>query len=188
MENKFRAYPGSINATIEIAERCNLDLPMDQRHYPEIQLPRGKSAIDVLREKSFIGANQIYGATTPEINKRLDHELAAIEARDYAALFLIVQDILDFARTNSVPVSSRGSAASSLVAHCLGITSPDPLALNLYFERFLNPERSSPPDIDIDLCSSRRRQGHRVCLQEIWRRPGGDGRDHQSLSPQVGFT
>ncbi len=74
----------------------------------------------------------------------------------YEPIFLIVEEILDFARRTGVPFSSRGSAASSLVAHCLGITSPDPLRLNLFFERFLNPARTTPPDIDTDLCSRRR--------------------------------
>ena len=74
----------------------------------------------------------------------------------FEPIFLIVEDILNFARETGVPFSSRGSAASSLVAHCLGITSPDPLRLNLYFERFLNPARTTPPDIDTDLCSRRR--------------------------------
>jgi DNA polymerase III subunit alpha len=74
----------------------------------------------------------------------------------YEPIFLIVEDVLNYARETGVPYSSRGSAASSLVAHCLGITSPDPLRLNLYFERFLNPARQTPPDIDTDLCSRRR--------------------------------
>jgi DNA polymerase III alpha subunit len=76
----------------------------------------------------------------------------------FEPIFLIVEDVLNFARQTGVPFSSRGSAASSLVAHCLGITSPDPLRLNLYFERFLNPARATPPDIDTDLCSRRRDQ------------------------------
>ena len=89
--------------------------------------------------------------------RRLDHELAVIGECGYAALFLIVADILAYyARQQAVPLSSRGSAASSLVAHCLGLTSPNPLRLNLYFERFLNPARATPPDIDTDLCSRRR--------------------------------
>jgi DNA polymerase III alpha subunit len=74
----------------------------------------------------------------------------------FEPIFLIVEEILEFARHTNVPFSSRGSAASSLVAHCLGITSPDPLRLDLYFERFLNPARTTPPDIDTDLCSRRR--------------------------------
>ena len=76
----------------------------------------------------------------------------------YEAIFIIVKQILEFARKQDIPTSSRGSAASSLVAHCLGITTPEPIKLNLYFERFLNPARSTPPDIDTDICSRRRDQ------------------------------
>jgi DNA-directed DNA polymerase III PolC len=153
---RFRDMPEAISSIREIVERCNLEIPLDQPHYPEIQLPTDKTAQGLLRERAEQGAVQLYGKLTTEIKQRLDHELTVIEQRGYAPLFLIVQEILEYARSASVPISSRGSAASSLVAHCLGITSPDPLALNLYFERFLNPARSSPPDIDIDLCSTRR--------------------------------
>ncbi|MBI4315513.1 MAG: DNA polymerase III subunit alpha, partial [Chloroflexi bacterium] len=109
-----------------------------------------------LRHKAYEGARGLYGNITPEIDSRLAHELSVIGERGYAPLFLIMQEILDYARQTGVPISSRGSAASSLVAHCLGITSPDPIRLNLYFERFLNPARATPPDIDTDLCSRRR--------------------------------
>lgn len=88
----------------------------------------------------------------------------------FEPVFLIVEDVLDFARQKGVPSSSRGSAASSLVAHCLGITSPDPLRLNLYFERFLNPARTTPPDIDTDLCSRRRDQ----VIQHVFDTYGSD--------------
>jgi DNA-directed DNA polymerase III PolC len=156
MARRFSDFPEALATTQIVAERCQLELPLDQPHYPEIQLPPGKTAQNLLRERAEAGAKQQYGEITPEIRQRLEHELVVIEQRGYAPLFLIVQDLLEHARKTAVPVSSRGSAASSLVAHCLGLTSPDPLALNLYFERFLNPARSSPPDIDIDLCSTRR--------------------------------
>ena len=100
--------------------------------------------------------SRLYGGITPAVRARLDHELEVIARMGFEPIFLIVEEILDFARQTGVPFSSRGSAASSLVAHCLGITSPDPLRLNLYFERFLNPARTTPPDIDTDLCSRRR--------------------------------
>jgi DNA-directed DNA polymerase III PolC len=98
----------------------------------------------------------LYGEITPAIQERLNHELDTIARAGFEPIFLIVEDILNFARETGVPFSSRGSAASSLVAHCLGITSPDPLRLNLYFERFLNPARTTPPDIDTDLSSRHR--------------------------------
>ncbi len=156
MVNRFADYPEAIANTQEITRRCNLELPLGMPHYPEIQLPPGETALGKLRRLAQDGAKQRYAQITPEIQARLDHELDIIGERGYAVFFLIVQEILEYARETGVPTSSRGSAASSLVAHCLGITTPDPLALNLYFERFLNPARSSPPDIDTDLSSARR--------------------------------
>ena len=130
--------------------------PIGQPHYPIIPLPAPETPGQRLRSLAESGAKARYGHITPEIQTRLDHELAVIAARGYDPLFLIVQEILAFARQRGIPISSRGSAASSLVAYCLGLTTPDPLALDLYFERFLNPARATPPDIDTDLCSERR--------------------------------
>lgn len=156
IETRFKEYPEALAATMEIAERCKFDLPIGKSQMPTIPLPVGVTAAQHLRNKATEGAKSIYGEITPVIQTRLDHELEVIARMGFEPIFLIVEDIMDFARQTGVPFSSRGSAASSLVAHCLGITSPDPLRLNLYFERFLNPARSTPPDIDTDLCSRRR--------------------------------
>lgn len=156
MENLFEDFPEAIAATQEIAERCHLELPLGVPHYPEFPLSPGETPMSVLRQRAEKGAKRHYGEITKSIRKRLDHELEVIGERGYAPIFLIMAEILDYARSEGVPTASRGSAASSLVAHCVGITTPDPLDLNLYFERFLNPARSSPPDIDTDLCSRRR--------------------------------
>ena len=153
VEGQFAHFPNALAATREIAERCRFDLPLGQSHPPAVPLPPGVSAADYLRQKADDGARRLYGEITPEIRARLDHELTVIARTGFEPIFLIVEEILDYARRTDVPFSSRGSAASSLVAHCLGITSPDPLRLNLYFERFLNPARVTPPDIDTDLCS-----------------------------------
>jgi DNA polymerase-3 subunit alpha len=158
MEDRFKDYPMAIAATREIAERCKFDLPIGSSQMPKVPLPDGITAAQYLREKSYQGAIKLYGDITPTIQARLDHELEIIARMGFEPIFLIVEDVLNFARQKGVPFSSRGSAASSLVAHCLGITSPDPLRLNLYFERFLNPARTTPPDIDTDLCSRRRDQ------------------------------
>lgn len=152
----FAAVPHAITATLEIAERCQLELPLGQPYYPNVNLPNGQTAPNVLRERAQAGAQRLYGNLADEVGARLEKELAVIEARGYAPLFLIMQEILEYARQSGVPTASRGSASSSLVAHCLGITTPDPIYHNLYFERFLNPARSTPPDIDTDLCSRRR--------------------------------
>lgn len=156
MAARFRDFPAALAATREVAGRCAVTLPLGEPHYPALALPDGRPAIEVLRGRAQAGARKRYGAVTGEIEARLTHELGIIAERGYAPLFLIMAEILDYARAEGVPTASRGSAASSLVAHCLGITTPDPLAHNLYFERFLNPARRSPPDIDTDLCSVRR--------------------------------
>jgi DNA-directed DNA polymerase III PolC len=158
MQDRFQQYPQAIAATSEIAERCMFDLPIGSSQMPKVPLPDGVTAAQHLRNKATQGAIQLYGEITLVIQDRLDHELEIIARMGFEPIFLIVEDVLNFAWQKGVPFSSRGSAASSLVAHCLGITSPDPLRLNLYFERFLNPARTTPPDIDTDLCSRRRDQ------------------------------
>lgn len=156
MQNRFRDMPAALALTAEIAARCRGAVALGRPLYPKVPLPPGKTASQVLREKAERGVRERYSIVTPAIRDRLEHELSVISARGYEPVFLISEEILAYARESGVPFSSRGSAASSLVAHCLGITSPDPLALDLYFERFLNPARTSPPDIDTDLCSRRR--------------------------------
>ncbi|MBN1305099.1 MAG: DNA polymerase III subunit alpha [Anaerolineales bacterium] len=156
MLRRFSGFPAALAKTEEIAERCRFDLPLGTANMPKVPLPKGLTQSQLLRRKAEAGALQIYGKITPDIRSRLDHELETIARMGYEPIFLIVEDVLNYARETGVPYSSRGSAASSLIAHCLGITSPDPLRLNLYFERFLNPARQTPPDIDTDLCSRRR--------------------------------
>jgi DNA-directed DNA polymerase III PolC len=121
-------------------------------------LPAGQTAIQALRLRAEQGAVKRYGQINPRIQDRLNHELSVIETKGYTPLFLIMEEIVSHARQLGIPISSRGSAASSLVAYCLEITTPDPLELDLFFERFLNPARESPPDIDTDICSRRRNE------------------------------
>jgi DNA polymerase III subunit alpha len=156
MLQRFHGFQSALKQTQEIVERCTFDLSLGEPNMPQVPIPNGLTPSQYLRQKAEDGAKKRYGKITPEIQARLDHELKTIAEMGYAPIFLIVEDVLNFARETGVPYSSRGSAASSLVAHCLGITSPDPLRLNLYFERFLNPARKTPPDIDTDLCSVRR--------------------------------
>ncbi|MBG0787020.1 MAG: DNA polymerase III subunit alpha [Anaerolineaceae bacterium] len=153
---RYRDCPEAINNLSILADRCNLDLPIGGTLFPTFPTPQNQSQAEYLREKAVMGAKAIYGKLMPEITNRLDYELEIITRMGYEPIFLIVQDVLNHARQVGIPTSSRGSAASSLVAHCLNITSPDPLALNLYFERFLNPARKKPPDIDTDIASHRR--------------------------------
>ncbi len=156
MQGRFKGFPAALAATQEIASRCAFELPLGKANFPQVPLPDGLTASQFLRLKAESGAARIYGRITPQIRERLDHELEVIANRGFEPIFLIVEELLTFARQQGIPFSSRGSAASSLVAHCIGITSPDPIRLDLYFERFLNPARTTPPDIDTDLCSRRR--------------------------------
>lgn len=167
MAQRFQSYPQALRNTSLIAERCHYQLPSGQTHFPTPSLPPGEDANSMLRKKAFAGARERYGNLTHEINARLEHELSIIQQYGYAALFLIVADIIEFARHQGIPISSRGSAASSLVAYSLRITSPDPLQLNLYFERFLNPARATPPDIDTDICSKRRDEVLNYTMQKF---------------------
>ena len=156
LERQYSGFRAALAASREISERCKFDLPLGGSLMPSVPLPAGQSMAGYLRQKAQAGARRLYGRITPEIQARLEHELDVIAHMGFEPIFLIVEEILDFARQKNIPFSSRGSAASSLVAHCLGITSPDPMQLDLYFERFLNPARTTPPDIDTDLCSRRR--------------------------------
>lgn len=156
MAAAFAPYPEALTETEKMAQLCNFTLELDKLNFPELKLPDGVTPIAALREQALAGARNLYPEITAEIEARLEHELAGIETSGYTTLFLIMAEIVAFARQADVPLASRGSAASSLVAHCLGITTPDPMRLNLYFERFLNPARPTPPDIDTDICSLRR--------------------------------
>ena len=151
MERRFSDFPDALATTMDITERCKFELPIGGSRMPIVPVPSGLTASQHLRQKAIEGAIKLYGRMTPEIQERLDRELEIITRMGFEPVFLIVEDVLNFARQMGIPFSSRGSAASSLVAHCLGITGPDPLRLNLYFERFLNPARTTPPDIDTDL-------------------------------------
>lgn len=156
VQARFGHDTAALQNTLGIAERCNFELTLDKPNFPELELPGGQQPIEALREKAYLGARQHYAQLTPEIEQRLEHELSVIDQTGYATLFLIMEEIVAFAHEADVPIASRGSASSSLVAHCLNITTPDPVRLNLYFERFLNPARPNPPDVDTDLCSRRR--------------------------------
>ena len=156
MRGRFSDLPEALAATDEVADLCQLDLPLDIPRFPQARVPVGQTTIETLRLKAEEGAIKRYGQIDSRIMDRLNYELSVIENKDYTPLFLIMEEIVSHARHLGIPISSRGSAASSLVAYCLEITSPDPLKLDLFFERFLNPARESPPDIDTDICSRRR--------------------------------
>lgn len=163
-------FPTAMTQTVAIAERCNLVFPEGQLLFPRIDLPNGMSPIEYLRRLAEEGLSTRFEEVTPETSERLDHELSVIDDLGYASYFLVVADIVQFARQAGVPLSSRGSASSSLVVYCLGISDVNPLDHNLYFERFLSRSRTEPPDVDIDLCSLRRGE----VLDYCYRRFGAD--------------
>src|ERR1700726_2386267 len=160
MSELFRDFPEAIANTLEIGERCNLDLEFGGSKYPEYPGPAGKTRNGYLRELCYKGLGERYGeraANDPELIKRLDYELDVLEKTGFVSYILIVWDFIHFAKQRGIPVGpGRGSAAGSLIAYALRITEIDPLQYGLLFERFLNPDRVSPPDIDVDFCEARR--------------------------------
>jgi DNA polymerase III subunit alpha len=170
LRRRFAAYPIALANTNQIAERCRFDLPLGQLHFPAMDLPAGRTPRDELRSLAWTGAQQRYGAITPAIEARLLKETGVIDALGFAPYFLVVADIVRYARERHVPISPRGSASSSVVAYCLGIHDVDPIVHDLYFERFLSLERHDPPDIDLDLCSRRRDE----VIDYVYRRFGAE--------------
>lgn len=164
MRQLFPEYPDAYENTNVIAERCNTSIKLDStstERYPEFAPEDGSTREEYLRKVCYEGLAERYGKERAENDKelraRLDYELSIINQLRFPSYFLITADFINWAKDHDIPVGpGRGSAAGSLVAYCMKITNIDPYAFNLIFERFLNPERVSPPDIDIDFCQSRR--------------------------------
>jgi len=156
MQKLFPDHPECLQATLEIADRCNLQLELGKLIFPECAVPEGETADSYLEKVSFEGAQKRYRSITPEVHSRLTRELAVIRKWSLSPYFLLVLDIVKEARRRGIPAVARGSAASSIVTYCLGISCVCPLRWGLYFERFLNEQRGDCPDIDIDICGARR--------------------------------
>ena len=157
MRREFSWIPQGLANTVEIADKCQLNLDFDRIHLPRFTPPEGKTKEAYIRELCEKGLKRRYSHATQEILDRLNHELKVIEKMGFASYFLIVSDFINFARQKGIPVGpGRGSAAGSLVSYLLGITDLDPLVYGLLFERFLNSDRKGMPDIDIDFCYERR--------------------------------
>jgi DNA polymerase-3 subunit alpha len=147
----FPGHEDAMRRTLEVAERCAVEIELGRLLLPRFPLPEGRDAFDELVAQCETGLVQRYGKATPELQERLRFELKTIREMGFADYFLIVADFVGFARRDGIQVGpGRGSAAGSLVAYCLGITDIDPIRYDLLFERFLNPGRKSMPDIDID--------------------------------------
>jgi len=151
MQQHFADIPEALENTVKIAEKCNLEIDFRNAHLPEFNLPAELTDNDYLRQLCYEGAKNKFKNVDEKITRRLDYELDVIKKMGFATYFLIVWDFVNYAKNNQIMVGpGRGSAAGSLIAYCLNITSINPLDYNLLFERFLNPERISMPDFDID--------------------------------------
>ncbi len=170
----FRDYPEAISSTTEIAEKCAVELHLGENHMPRFPIPADAGVetlsgyVELLARKGF---RKRYPNPTPEMEQRFTHEIAVITSMGYEGYFLIVQDFIRAAREMGVAVGpGRGSAAGSIVSYCLGITNVDPLKYDLLFERFLNPERVSMPDIDVDFADDKRE----LVIQYVREKYGAD--------------
>jgi len=159
MADQLKEYPDAIQNTVKIADKCNLNIEIGKWYFPKFKLPEGEDAKSWLIKKTYIKAELIYGKPLPkDIKDRLDYELNIICSKGYSAYFLIMEDFIRWTEKNDTITNTRGSAAGSLVSFCLGITSVDPLIYQLPFERFLNAQRPSPPDIDLDVSDDKRQK------------------------------
>jgi DNA-directed DNA polymerase III PolC len=158
MRAVFKDLPEAYRNTLAVAERCNVDLQFGQFHLPKYQVPDGFTLDSYLEERAFEGLKGRYGSSPADaVVERLRYELGVVSKMGFSGYFLVVWDFISYARRQGIAVGpGRGSSAGSLVAYCLGITNVDPIRYGLIFERFLNPERISMPDMDIDFADDRR--------------------------------
>ena len=169
MRSLFPSLPEAIENTQKIADRCNIDFTFGQYHLPAFPYPEGYDAWSWFSKLCNDGYAARYDSD--EYRERLDYEMSMIKKMGYVDYFLIVADFIDYAKKEGIPVGpGRGSAAGAIVSYCLGITDIDPMKYTLYFERFLNPERVSMPDIDTDICQLRRPE----VIEYVMRKYGKD--------------
>ncbi len=153
----FPDHPEALENTVRIAERCQVEFEFGKYHLPEFDVPEGYTALEYLQKLCGEGFAARYPDDDGTVRARLQYEIDMIAKMGFVDYFLIVSDFIGYAKRNGIPVGpGRGSAAGSIVSYCLGITDLDPIHYSLYFERFLNPERVSMPDIDVDFCYVRR--------------------------------
>lgn len=159
MAELFSYIPEALENTQKIADRCHVDIEFGVTKLPKFDVPEGFTSWEYLNKLCWEGLEQLYHEPTEEMKKRLDYELETIRTMGYVDYFLIVWDFIKYARDHDIIVGpGRGSAAGSIVSYTLGITQLDPMRYSLLFERFLNPERVSMPDIDVDFCFERRQE------------------------------
>ena len=159
MKQLFAAWPEALERTQEIAKRCQVDFVFGETKLPRFPTENGETSEQMLRRLCEAGLHELYNPVTEEARERLEYEIGVITKMGYVDYFLIVWDFINYARSQGIVVGpGRGSGAGSIVAYCLHITQLDPLKYSLLFERFLNPERVSMPDIDVDFCYERRQE------------------------------
>ena len=199
MREVFHDRPEAVENSLVIAERCDVEIPMGSYHMPEYQVPAGRSLEDVMEEQAWRGLRQKLGMESdapfdrPEhkvYTERMNYELGVISQMGFPGYFLIVADFINYAKDNGIPVGpGRGSSAGSLVAYGMNITNVDPIEYDILFERFLNPERLSMPDIDVDFCMRGREQVIRYVTQKYDEsqpaKDGPDGRRDQMRVAQI---
>lgn len=167
----FPTHPDAIARTVEIANRCQVEFEFGKYHLPRFDVPDGYTAREYLDKLCLEGLHERYLDDDGTVRERLDYEINMIDKMGFVDYFLIVSDFIHYAKRNGIPVGpGRGSAAGSIVSYCLGITDLDPIKYSLYFERFLNPERVSMPDIDVDFCYVRRPE----VIEYVTRKYGSD--------------
>jgi DNA polymerase-3 subunit alpha len=194
MAEVFRDHPSAVANTLEVAERCDLELGLDTGvyHLPEFQVPAGATREEVMEQQAWQGLRRHLGLAPDEpipgryaeYAKRMQHEVSVINSMGFAGYFLVVADFIDFARRSGIPVGpGRGSSAGSLVAYGMGITGVDPIEYDIIFERFLNPERISMPDIDVDFCMRGRDQVIRYVAEKY----DGEGHEGKRVAQIITF-
>ena len=179
MKSLFASYKGAVENTVKIAQKCNFDFTFDKLHLPDFKSSDGMSHREKLRYNAYLGFDERKKVgrfnfslhSEKEYHDRIEYELSVIDKMGFNAYYLIVSDFVAYAKNSKIPVGpGRGSGAGSLVAFCVGITDVDPIAFELLFERFLNPERVSMPDFDIDFCYNRREE----VIEYVKRKYGSD--------------
>ena len=179
MAQLFAEHPRAIRNSVAIAQRCSYRLRKLENEFPDFPLPAGETSFSYLYKLVHEGVQRRYRPVTPDVSRQIAHELGVIQKLDLAGYFLIVWDLVRFARERGILVQGRGSAANSAVCYALGITSVDPVGLKLLFERFLSEERDEPPDIDLDTPSGDQRES---IIQYIYQRYG---REHAGMVAEV---
>jgi len=158
MRELFQDIQSACDATIDIAERCSVELDLKTRHAPRFKTPDGSTPEQFLTKIVYQGAAKRYGQITDQLRERIERELHVINTKGLASYFLIVWDFCEYGRSQKIRLGARGSGVGTVVGYCLGLSDVDPIKYDLLFERFIDPQRSEMPDIDIDICQVHRQQ------------------------------